>query len=430
MPIFDQGYQHWQGQLSGHGWRWVAVARHGVRAQLQNRIVRLLLLLAWLPAVALVVLLAMWGLLEQQAETAIAFLSRLLPPEVVAQPRDYRIAIWTIAYSYFFKAELICSLFLVLVVGPNLVSRDLRFNALPLYFSRPLRRIDYFLGKLGVIGFFLAATVVVPAVVAYLLGVAFSLDLGIVRDTHRLLWSGLLYGLAITVASGTLMLALSSLSRRSVYVGIAWAGFIFLSHMLSSALIGIRDDMDRMQIVREGIAQWVKDNPPPPGVEMRGPYPIQRYNPPRPTMPGKAAEPPKEQTREERARERWMRQWSETMSELQGEAEAARAARGYTDWRPLLSYASNLDRMGDFLLDTDSAWVILGRAVERPRQIVGPMARRGGVSITTGPLNDRRLAERMVWQFPWYWSAGVLAGLCLVSAFVLSRRVKSLDRLK
>jgi ABC-type transport system involved in multi-copper enzyme maturation permease subunit len=430
MPIFDQGYQHWQGQLSGHGWRWVAVARHGVRAQLQNRIVRLLLLFAWLPALALVVLLAMWGLLEQQAETAIAFLSRLLPPEVVAQPRDYRVAIWTVAYSYFFKAELICSLFLVLVVGPNLVSRDLRFNALPLYFSRPLRRIDYFLGKLGVIGFFLAATVVVPAVVAYLLGVAFSLDLGIVRDTHRLLWSGLLYGLVITAASGTLMLALSSLSRRSVYVGIAWAGFIFLSHMLSSALIGIRDDTDRRQTVRDGIEQWVKQNPPPPGIEMRGPYPVQRYNPPRPTMPGKAAEPPKEQTREERARERWMRQWSETMSELQGEAEAARAARSYTDWRPLLSYASNLDRMGDFFLDTDGAWVILGRAVERPRQIVGPMARRGGVSITTGPLNDRRLAERMVWQFPWYWSAGVLAGLCLVSAFILSRRVKSLDRLK
>src|SRR5262245_54851492 len=170
MPIFDQGYQHWQGNLSGHGWRWLAVARHGVRAQLQSRIVRLLLLLAWLPALALVALLALWGLLEQQAESATAILQRLLPPAAIAQPRHYRSAVWTVAYSYFFKAELICSLFLVLIVGPNLVSRDLRFNALPLYFSRPLRRIDYFFGKLGVIGFFLAATVVVSAVGAYLLG--------------------------------------------------------------------------------------------------------------------------------------------------------------------------------------------------------------------------------------------------------------------
>ena len=31
MPIFDQGYQHWSGKLWGHGWRWLAITRHGVR---------------------------------------------------------------------------------------------------------------------------------------------------------------------------------------------------------------------------------------------------------------------------------------------------------------------------------------------------------------------------------------------------------------
>jgi ABC-2 type transport system permease protein len=409
MPIFDQGYQHWQGRLSGHGWRWLAIARHGVRAQMQNRIVGLL---------------TFWGLLEQQAETAIAFLSRLLPPEVVASPREYRAAVWTIAYSYFFKAELLCSLFLVLIVGPNLVSRDLRFNALPLYFSRPLRRVDYFLGKLGVIGFFLAATLVVPAVGAYLLGLAFSLELGVVRDTHRLLWAGVLYGLVITVSAGTLMLALSSLSRRSVYVGLAWAGLVFLSHMLASALVGIRGDTERRQVLNEGMARWVKENPPPPGVEMRGSYPVMRYTPPR---PGGAA--PK-LTDEERARDQWMREWSEANRELSARAEAARAAQGHTDWRPVLSYANNLDRLGDWLLDTDSAWVLLGRTIERPRQMVGATARGRGGPAPGGPPNDRALADRMVWQFPWYWSAGSLAGVWLLSVFVLSRRVKSLDRLK
>ena len=424
MPIFDQGYQHWQGRLSGHGWRWLAVARHGVRAQLKSWFVRVLLLVAWLPAIALVTTLTMWGLLEQQAESVIAFLQRLLPPDVVAQPRDYRSAVWTIAYSYFFKAELVCSLFLVLVVGPNLVSRDLRFNALPLYFSRPLRRVDYFLGKLGVIGFFLAATVVVPAVGAYLLGLAFSLDLGVVRDTHRLLWAGVLYGLVITVCSGTLMLALSSLSRRSIYVGLAWAGLVFLTHMLSSALIGIRGDTERRAITQDGIDRWVQDNPPPPGVEMRGSYPVFRYSP---RQDKKDAQ---QQTPEEKAKERWLRDWSAENRELYARAEAARLAQGPTDWRPVLSYAYNLDRLGDWLLDTDAAWVLLGRTVERPRQMVGPMVRSQGVPVPGGPPNDRLLADRMVWQFPWYWSAGALAGVWLLSVFVLSRRVKSLDRLK
>src|SRR5712691_9314503 len=151
MPIFDQGYQHWKGSLSGHAWRWLAVARHGVRTQLKSRIVRLLLLIAWLPAIALIVVLALWGLLEQRVESVLGFLGRLLPAGVIAEPQQYRTAVWTVAYAFFFQAEIFFSLFLVMAIGPNLISRDLRFNALPLYFSRPLRRVDYFCGKLGVL---------------------------------------------------------------------------------------------------------------------------------------------------------------------------------------------------------------------------------------------------------------------------------------
>lgn len=427
MPIFDQGYQHWQGRLSGHGWRWLAVTRHGVRALLKSWIVRLMMLVAWLPAIALVGFLTLWGLLEQQAQSVISFLQALLPPEMIAQPQDFRAAVWTIAYSYFFKAELVCSLFLVLVVGPNLVSRDLRFNALPLYLSRPVRRIDYFVGKLGVIGFFLAATAVVPAVGAYLLGLAFSLDLGVVRDTHRLLWGGLLYGAVITLSAGTLMLALSSLSRRSIYVGLAWAGLVFLTHMLSSALIGIGTETERRTIVTEGLEKWVAENPPPPGVEMRGPYPVFRYNPNR-DKDKKDAKP----TPEERAKERWLKEWSAANTELYAKGMAAQAERSKTDWRPVLSYASNLDRMSDAVLDTDGAWALIGRTIERPKALAGTLAAAKGrtAPVAAGPPNDRALPDRMAWQFPWYWSAGALAGVWAVSVFVLTRRVKSLDRLK
>ena len=44
MPIFDQGYQHWSGTLSGHAWRWLAITRHGVRVALTNRWLRIALL--------------------------------------------------------------------------------------------------------------------------------------------------------------------------------------------------------------------------------------------------------------------------------------------------------------------------------------------------------------------------------------------------
>src|SRR5262249_45038641 len=163
MPIFDQGYQHWKGPLSGHAWRWLAIARHGVRVQMKNRILRLLVLASWVPALALIAALALWGLVEQHSAGVLGFVRQILPG-AVEKPEAYRLAFWTLAYSFFFKAELFCIMLLVVIAGPGLISRDLRFNALPLYFARPLTRMDYFLGKLGVIGILVAGVAVGPAV--------------------------------------------------------------------------------------------------------------------------------------------------------------------------------------------------------------------------------------------------------------------------
>ena len=251
-------------------------------------------------------------------------LQPILPPGVAADPHAYRQAIWTIAYSTFFKSEIFFIMLLVVVAGPNLISRDLRFNALPLYFSRPLTRLDYFLGKLGVIAALVAAVAVVPAVAAYVLGVCFSLDLGVIRDTWRLLPASILYGLVIVVSAGTLMLALSSLSRRSLYVGIAWVGLWVISSAVAGVLAAFstrpcstapgRKSGRRkwLRPVRHVAARWAPADPDEArprssaGANVRG-----------------AA---------------WQRAQQRTE---QAEAEAAP-----TNWRPLCSYTANLAAPG------------------------------------------------------------------------------------
>ncbi len=245
MPIFDQGYQHWQGQLSGHTWRWLTITRQGVRAQLRNRLPWIVLILAWIPALALAAVLVFWGLFEQQSSLITPLLAfvRNLPPEIQSGPRNFRVTIWTIAYQYFFQIEMFFAMILVLLVGPNLISQDLRFNAIPLYFSRPLRRFDYFVGKLGVIGVYLAAVAIVPALLAYVLGICFSFDLSVVKDTARLCAGSIAYGLVVMVSAGMLMLALSSLSRSSGYVGAFWVGIWFVSNAVARVLVGtVRQD--------------------------------------------------------------------------------------------------------------------------------------------------------------------------------------------
>jgi ABC-2 type transport system permease protein len=324
MPIFEQGYQHWHGELKGHAWSWLTITRHGVRAQFRSRWIKAIVFTALMPAVGLASLMVLWGLVEQKASFIQPFIAMMrdLPGELKEGPRNFRVPIWTLAFYFFFQVEMFFSMLLVLFVGQSLISQDLRFNAMPLYFSRPLRRIDYFLGKLGIIGTYLAAVAIVPVLVAYLLGISFSMDLSVLRDTAWLLAASLTYGLVVVVSAGTLMLALSSLSRNSRYVGAMWFGLWFISNGVAGVLVG---------------------------------------------------------------------------------SVGAR-------WCSLVSYTTNLARICGSLLDTRSAW-------------------RKLLSVFRADV-DQPEFELLLNPSPWTWSAGVLLGLLLVSIWVLSRRVRSLDRMQ
>ena len=140
-----------------------------------------------MPALVLAVFLAFWGLLEQKSSVLKPFLcSSRCSRRDPRGPRgsDFRSGRSPLPV---FLIEIYITLFLVLLVGPDLISQDLRYNAMPLVLLAAVRRLDYFVGKLGVIVGFLALVAVLPALAAYLLGVVFSLDLGVVRDTWRVL---------------------------------------------------------------------------------------------------------------------------------------------------------------------------------------------------------------------------------------------------
>lgn len=315
MPIFDQGYQHWQGNLAGHAWRWLAITRHGLRVALSGWVIRLVLIVAAIPAVVLVFLIAMWGLLEQQSaliSTILPMLSGLLGPEILAGPRGYRVEIWTIVFSYFLAVEQWFAMVLILFAGPNLISQDLRYNALPLYFSRPLRRVDYVVGKLGVIVSLLSLVIVLPVVAAYLLGLIFSLDISVLRDTYHLLFASVAYGLVISVSAGLLILALSSLSRNSRYVAMFWIGMWFVTNSVALVLMLVN----------------------------------------------------MEQQARERHRAVTAGERIDVNADPQRDAER--------DWRPLVSYTENLSRIGQQLLGTDAAWERLSRLHPEVLEFRGP----------------------------------------------------------
>ena len=237
MPIFDQGYQHWNGHLASQFWRWWAVTRHGIRMQFRSKLTRFSIATFLAPALALVTFMILWSLFEQGNTYIKPLIQRMLPKELTDVPQEYRVAVWTLAFHFFFMVQYTLLMILILLVGPNLISKDLRFNALPLYFSRPLRRWEYFLGKLGVIAFFVQLVTAAPAALAWLLGVLFSLKFSIIAEVLHLLWGSFLVSLVISVVYGLWMLALSSLSRNSRYVAMMWFGWFLLTNSLCGLLL-------------------------------------------------------------------------------------------------------------------------------------------------------------------------------------------------
>jgi len=377
MPIFDQGYQHWNGALAGHAFRWMAITNHGVRVGMKSLIMRLFLLASWAPALVLAFFLCVWGLVERKSESVSGVMGILsfLQPDILKHPKLYRVEIWTLFYAQFLQIQLYVSMILILLVGPNLISQDLRFNALPLYFSRPLRRIDYFLGKLGIIAVFLAMVVVLPAVVAYGLGLLFSLDITIIRDTFKLLLASVAYGLVIAVSAGLLVLALSSLSRSSRYTALFWLGFCCVGISLAWVLMKVEEGRRQDEFIHRSMDR----------AEV-----VQGYSP--------------EAIERRRAAQA-------AQQKIFEEYHAAELHSKETDWRPMVSYIANLSRVGERMLGTRACWDRL--SLMRPQS-----ERAQFIYDNAGP------------QYPWHWSAIVLLGLFGCSAWILNRRVKSLDRLK
>ncbi|HLW64485.1 MAG TPA: hypothetical protein VKS79_04135, partial [Gemmataceae bacterium] len=118
----------------------------------------------------------------------------------------------------------------------------------------------------------------------------------------------------------------------------------------------------------------------------------------------KSARTPEEQRAQQRA-------WQDAQTKFQEEAAEEELRLAKRNWRPMVSYATNLTRVGTQMLGTDASW-------ERLAQDLPKEARHQFLQEYLGP------------RYPWYWSAIVLLVLIGFSVCILNFRVKSLDRLR
>lgn len=141
--------------------------------------------------------------------------------------------------AYIPSLRAIAMLIFVAIEAPNLVSSDLRNHTLPLYFARPIHRIDYPLAKLC--AFVLACLVVieVPLLLLYIGEAAQQHGPGQVLEQTLQLGPGLLYGGAWALLLASIGLLLASATGKRVLSICAIGIPLFFTFILAHALYQI-----------------------------------------------------------------------------------------------------------------------------------------------------------------------------------------------
>ena len=207
MPIHDQGYRRYGGTRVPPGRAWSVIATSGIRTLLSRRAFVGLLLLAWIPFVVRAV--------------QIYAAANLAPAQFLAP--DARM------FRQFLEQQEVFLFFITVYAGSGLIASDRRANALQIYLSKPLTRLEYVFGKSAVLMTLLLAVTWVPAVLLLVIQVMFSGSFAFVAANLFLLPAITVYALIQVATVSATMLALSSLSRSSRYVGVLYAAMIFFS---------------------------------------------------------------------------------------------------------------------------------------------------------------------------------------------------------
>ena len=217
MPIHDQGYQRYAGSRARTGAAWQVIAKAGIRSVLAERKFLGLLLISWLPFLVRAVQVYIAANFQQASFLA---------------PKGE-------TFREFLETQSVFVFFITIYVGSGLIAADRRANALQLYLAKPLSRWEYVAGKLAVLFTLLLFVTFVPALALLLVQIGFAGSLTFVRQNLYLLPAITLYSLAQVLLASSTMLALSSLSKSSRFVGVLYAGLIFFTAALFNAVRGI-----------------------------------------------------------------------------------------------------------------------------------------------------------------------------------------------
>lgn len=220
MPIYDQSYRHWEGTLKPQTFRWWTITKEGLKVILRNK---LFLIFIMLPPIvtffvfgAIIYAVNVYGKIANLNVINPGFFFRFIMQQT-------------------FAIALIC-----VFGGSGLIANDLRFNALQFYFSKPINRSSYLLGKFIIIIILMAFITLIPSIILFIENGLVSTLSFFVEDIW-LLGAIVLFCLIIIIPTGLLILALSSATNNNRYAAIIFAAILVGTPVLGETLTHVLD---------------------------------------------------------------------------------------------------------------------------------------------------------------------------------------------
>ena len=216
-PIHDQSYRHYGGGRAIPGRSWTVIAWAGIKTMIRKRAFLGLLIFGLAPF--LVRAVQMW-------------ISSNYPQAAILNPTPE-------TFRQFLEQQDFFVFTITVYVGAGLIANDRRANALQIYLSKPLSRVDYVVGKLATLLIFLTAVTWVPGILLLVMQILFAGNLAFLKANLFLFPAITVFAAVTVLTSSFTMLALSSLSKSRRFVAVMYAGLIFFTAAMYQALRGI-----------------------------------------------------------------------------------------------------------------------------------------------------------------------------------------------
>lgn len=210
MPIYEQTYRSYDGELRRH-FRWWTIVRQEWRILRKSR-------LFWVLSIPSIFHVVFWVVYIYAYHASKALDS------VAVQEFRQSVSILNVDADTFWRFLFAQSFFVFLTTifaGAGLICNDFRYNLVEVYFSKPLSWLDYAMGKIMILVLIGLSLTAFPALFLLLLHLLFAQDIATLKEAYWLPLPIMLFSLCLVLPCSLAVLASSSFFNSQRFAAIA-----------------------------------------------------------------------------------------------------------------------------------------------------------------------------------------------------------------